>query len=598
MPTIAQLPGAAQALSNADLIPIDQNVGGTYTTGQTNLGSLVSLLAASNLLPVSMYSGAGAPTSVVGSVNGDAYLNTQTGDLWQFASGTWTMVGSLLGPAGAAGAQGPAGPSYSITAQPTVTSMAGTDLVGISQGGSDHTITLANLLDGETIDQGAAAAPASSTDTFWVGQGGSSMVVQSIGALWPWIAGQLPSYFLPVIEFVANATLDGSVHNGKLLICSQPITITAGGTMGSGFSCTVINVSAGTCNLSGFTTSSGSGTLSPGQSAIIYSAAYSVGIVYYAMIAGGASTPPSPPSTPIGLTVGTPTASIVPLSWTAPGSGGAPASYTVQYRVTGGSSWMQVSGISGTSYSVTGLSASTEYDFQVQAVNAGGMSAWTATTNATTAAGTAPGVPTGLSAGSPTSSSVTLSWTAPSLGGVGATYNVQYQVQGAGSWTTGPSTSSTSVTVMGFSASTTYNFEVQAVNGGLTSAWTASVSEATTAASNYLLTSGLYPSGSFTAGQGGIPVNVDDNSTAGEGNHTVPASVSFGWSTSNTTAPSSLTAAAGTSQSIPGETGRNIWYQWIGGPSTAGSYYFWAIAYDASGTQVGQYVSPTTFTFS
>ena len=150
----------------------------------------------------------------------------------------------------------------------------------------------------------------------------------------------------------------------------------------------------------------------------------------------------------------------------------------------------------------------------------------------------------------------------------------------------------------GLSASTTYNFEVQTVNGGLTSAWTASVSAATTAASNYLLTAGLYPSGSFTTGQGGIPVNVDDNSTASEGSHTVPASVSFGWSTSNTTAPSSLTVAAGTSESIPGETGRNIWYQWTTGPSIAGSYYFWAIAYNASGTQVAQYVSSSTFSFS
>jgi hypothetical protein len=597
MPTIAQLPAAAQALSNADLIPIDQNVSDTYTTGQTNLGSLLSLLAASNLMPVSMYSGTGAPTNAVGSVNGDAYLNIQNGDLWQLASGTWTTVGSLLGPAGAPGAEGPAGPSYSITEQSTVNSVAGTDLVGISQGGSDHTITLADMLGGQTINQGTAAAPASSTDTFWVGQGGTSMVVQSIGALWPWIVGQLPTYFLPAIEFVANATLDGSIHNGKLLICSQPVTITAGGTMGSGFSCTIINVSAGTCNLSGFTTSSGSGTLSPGQSAIIYSASYSTGTVRYAMIAGGASTPPSPPGTPVGLTAGTPTASTVPLSWTAPGSGGAPASYTVQYRVTGGGSWTQVSAISGTSYGVTGLPASTEYDFQVQAVNAGGVSGWTVTTNATTAAGTAPGVPTNLAAASPTSNSVTLSWTAPSVGGVGATYQVQYQVQGAGSWAAGPATSSTSVTMTGLSASTTYNFEVETVNGGLTSAWTASVSEATTAASNYLLTAGLYPSGSFIAGQGGIPVNVDDNSTVGEGSHTAPASVSFGWSTSNTTAPATLTAAAGTSQSIPGETSRNIWYQWIGGPSTAGSYYFWAIAYNASGTQVAQYVSSATFTF-
>jgi len=599
MPTIAQLPSAAQAPSTADFMPVDQNVSGTYTTGKITFGDLLSLLAASNMLPVSMYSGSGAPTSGTGSVNGDAYLNVQNGDLWQYSTGSgWTNVGSLLGPGGAAGAQGPAGPSYSISQQSTVTSMAGTDLVGISQGGADHTITLSNLLEGETIDQGSAAAPVSGSDTFWTGQGGSAMVVQSIGAVWTWLAKQLPLYPLPIVELISNTQLDPSVHNQRIVVCSQPITVTASSLLTSGFYCTLINVSSGTVNLSGFTTSSGSGTLSPGQSAILTSASYSGGTVRYAMIAGGASTPPSPPGTPTGLTAGTPTASTVPLSWTAPGSGGAPASYTVQYQVTGGSGWTQVSGISGTSYSVTGLAASTEYNFQVQAVNAGGSSAFTATSNATTAAGTTPGVPTNLTADSPTSSSIALSWTAPSVGGVGATYNVQYQVLGAGSWTAGPSTSSTNMTVTGLSASTTYNFQVQTSNGGLTSAWTSSVSEATTSASNYLLTGGVYPSGSFTAGQGGIPVNANDNSTSGDGSHTIPASVSFGWSTSNTTPPSSLTAAAGASQSIPGEVGQNIWYQWINGPSTAGAYYFWAIAYNSGGTQVAQYVSSSTFAFA
>ena len=601
MPTIAQLPGAAQAPSTADYIPVDQSVSGTHTTGKITLGDLLSLLAASNMLPVSMYSGTGAPTGGTGSVNGDGYVNVQNGDLWQYATGSgWTKAGSLLGPEGVAGSQGPAGPSYSITEQSTVTSMAGTDLLGISQGGADRTITLANALNGETINQGTPAQPVSTTDTFWTGQGGGTMVVQNFASVWSWIVRQFPGYFLPVVELTSNAQLDSSAHNGRLIICSQPITITAGGTMGSGFQCTIINVSSGTCNLSGFTaTSSGGGTLTPGQSAIIYTAAYSLGVLSYAMIAGGAATAPSPPGTPTALTTGVPTSSAVPLSWTAPGTGGSPSSYTVQYRVTGGSTWTQISGISSTSYTVTGLAASTQYDFQVQAVNAGGVSAWTATANGTTAEGTAPGTPTGLTAGSATSNSIALSWTAPASGGSGASYNVQYQLQSGGSWTQISGISGTSYTVTGLASSTAYNFQVQAVNGGLTSSWTSTVVGTTIAPSNYDLTwtgtmnTNIPLSGStFTPSQGAIVAQVNDNSASGDGNHTVPAAVYFAWSASNTTMPT-----AGYISTVQyTNNGHNLWVQYINAPASAGSYYLWAIAENSSGAVVATYVWPNPCT--
>jgi Fibronectin type III domain len=607
MPTIAQLPDAAQTPSTADYIPVDQNVSGSYATGKITLGALLSLLAASSMLPASMYSGTGAPTGGIGSVNGDSYVNVANGDLWQYATESgWTKVGSLVGPAGAAGAQGPAGPSYSITEQPTVTSMAGTDLLGISQGGADHTITLANALNGETIDQGTAAQPVSTTDIFWTGQGGSTMLVQNFAAVWAWIVRQFPGYFLPVVELTANTQLDSSVHNGRLIICSQPITISSSGLMGSGFQCTIVNVSSGTCNLSGFTTSSSNSTLTPGQSAIIYTGAYSLGTVSYAMIAGGASTPPSPPGTPTGLTAGAPTASAVPLSWTAPGTGGAPASYTLQYQVQGGTSWTQISGISGTSCTVTGLAASTIYNFQLQAVNAGGSSAFTATTSATTAAGIAPGVPTGLTAGSPTSNSVALSWTAPSVGGNGATYNVQYQWQSGGSWTQISGISGTSYTVTGLAASTTYDFEVQTVNGGLTSAWTSAVSEATTAAGNYLLTyTGTeynnvpQSGGTYSASQGGIIAQININTSSADGSYSAPAAVYFAWGTSGSTYPTSSEAAGGY-QSTESYTynSHNLMVQYINAPSSTGTYYLWAIAVNSGGSVVATYVWPATFTIT
>ena len=113
------------------------------------------------------------------------------------------------------------------------------------------------------------------------------------------------------------------------------------------------------------------------------------GLSGYSTTVTGTTAAPSiaAPGSPSGLTVGTPTATAVPLTWTAPTTGGTVATYSVQYRVTSvGGSWTSVTGIATASTTVTGLTASTQYDFQVAAVNAGGTSAYTATTTGTTAA--------------------------------------------------------------------------------------------------------------------------------------------------------------------------------------------------------------------
>jgi hypothetical protein len=55
------------------------------------------------------YEGAGAPSSGTGA-DGDFYLNTANGDVYQKASGAWgTAVGNIAGPQGAQGATGPQG---------------------------------------------------------------------------------------------------------------------------------------------------------------------------------------------------------------------------------------------------------------------------------------------------------------------------------------------------------------------------------------------------------------------------------------------------------------------------------------------------------
>ena len=76
------------------------------------------------------------------------------------------------------------------------------------------------------------------------------------------------------------------------------------------------------------------------------------------------AAPTQPPGQVTGLAASNPTASTVALAWTAPSTGGAVGSYTVQYRTTGGTGWnVAASGVVTTAYTVTALAASTGYDF-------------------------------------------------------------------------------------------------------------------------------------------------------------------------------------------------------------------------------------------
>ncbi|WP_351226061.1 glycoside hydrolase family 18 protein [Streptomyces sp. NPDC002133] len=99
---------------------------------------------------------------------------------------------------------------------------------------------------------------------------------------------------------------------------------------------------------------------------------------------GGGDPDPVVPPAPGGLAVGSVTSSSVALSWN--GASGA-TGYNV-YR-----NGAKVQSVSGTSATVTGLAASTSYQFQVSATNAAGESAKSAAVTATTSAGGNPGNP-------------------------------------------------------------------------------------------------------------------------------------------------------------------------------------------------------------
>jgi Fibronectin type III domain len=424
MPTISQLPIAVEVTA-ADEIPVSQ-AGVTHSVsigtllastqpaiisdpstllGRISLGAGgpetvtvgTGLLLNGGTLAASAFNPSGLPQRTTLSLSDNAMLNSN-GTLAQlplsslrglFSAGANINI-DATGKISSTVTTGGTSNTYSITSLVPVTSIASGDLVGISQGGADHTITYTNLLDGLTIDLAQPAVPASDTDTLWVAQGSSTMLRQTFAAIWSWLTSRQPTYRLPVVEIIANTNLDGTIHNGRILICSQPVTLTPVPlNMGSGFYCDIINLSSGNVTLgSGVITSSGSASLQSGQAAIMRVAAYSGGTVVFASLAAssaGGSSAPAIPGQVTGLSASNPTSSGVTLNWSAPSSGDAVSSYTVQYRVTGTTTWSTfATGVTATNASATGLTASTAYDFQVYALNGGGAGPLSATASAST----------------------------------------------------------------------------------------------------------------------------------------------------------------------------------------------------------------------
>jgi cellulose 1,4-beta-cellobiosidase len=200
-----------------------------------------------------------------------------------------------------------------------------------------------------------------------------------------------------------------------------------------------------------------------------------------------------PPLSPTGLTA-TPGHQQVTLSWTA--SSGA-TSYTVKRGTASSGPFTTVTTLTGTTYTLTGLTNGTTYYFVVSASNGNGESA---NSSAVSAIPGAPvlGAPTGLLATAASSSQINLSWT----GVADATgYNL-YRSTSPGVAITaanrvGTSTT-TSFTDTGLLPSTTYYYKATALKVSLESAASNEVS-ATTRAVNTGAFSVLYRDGDNNA---------------------------------------------------------------------------------------------------
>lgn len=414
MTTIAQLP-AASAVGVGDLVPVSQ-AGLVYSVsiGQLTGGlqPVISLAAGALLGRVSIGAGepeavaigaglalasgmleangadhAGFPVQAALALDDDLVINGIAGPgllkatalRGLFSAGNGIAIdgdgviavtaGSIAGPAGPqgqagpqgpAGVAGPAGPAgLGLTAPAvgnSVSAVGATDYVPLWQNGALAWIPYGQLVAGQTIDQLPAAAPAADGDELLVAQGGNALSVQSFGSIWSYVRGKLPGVLAGVVELAGNTVLDSTVHNNKLLVASAPLTLSANfENMGSGFNCTLINLSAGTVTMgTGISSGSGGVMLPPGAQTSLLGISYSGGsLVWWSGIIPNAPT----------ITVGAITPLVANTAFIVSGGIFNDAPLALDYSIDGGATWNAAASpvISSNAYSFTmpGLVAGT-----------------------------------------------------------------------------------------------------------------------------------------------------------------------------------------------------------------------------------------------
>jgi hypothetical protein len=278
------------------------------------------------------------------------------------------------------------------------------------------------------------------------------------------------------------------------------------------------------------------------------------------------------------------------VTWVGPAidtSHGAATSFNLRFRVSGMGSWVTVPGVVSP-HILTGLGADLAYDVAIQAADIAGTSAWSEFSTATTATA-APNAPAMVSAAPPpdgTADKLTVTWSPASVDsnhGAAISYNIRNSPTGAGSWSTATGVTSPHV-ITGLLGATEIDVEVQAVNSGGASAWSAVTTGttwgATVAPSNW----GVAPTQTHSAI---VMPNGGANMTAIAAPTAVTGAV-LAWSTSALTIPiTGLITAYGDGQA-------NGWGMWFNNPDTPGTWYLWMLARNGSNIIGANVTGPIT----
>ena len=178
-------------------------------------------------------------------------------------------------------------------------------------------------------------------------------------------------------------------------------------------------------------------------------------------------TPPQPPTAPTNLTASAVSTNQINLSWTASTANVPITGYLVYRENPGSSTFVQVGTTSGaTTYSDTGLTASSTYNYEVQATDSAGNSPFSNVATATTQAAQPPTAPTNLTASAVSSSQIGLSWTASTANAPITGYLVYRENPGSTTFVQVGTTNggTTSYTDSGLTTGSTYSYEVQATD--------------------------------------------------------------------------------------------------------------------------------------
>src|SRR5450631_2372705 len=192
----------------------------------------------------------------------------------------------------------------------------------------------------------------------------------------------------------------------------------------------------------------------------------------------------SPPTAPGNLTATAASTTQINLSWTASTSTVGLANYVVQ-RCQGAAcvNYVTIASPTAISYADTALSPGTSYRYQVQAVDtAQNSSSFSSATSATTSA-LPPTAPGNLTATAASTTQINLSWTA-STSTIGLANYVVQRCQGAAcvNFVTISSPTATIYADTALSPSTSYRYQVQAVDTAQNSSPFSSATSATTSA--------------------------------------------------------------------------------------------------------------------
>ena len=214
-----------------------------------------------------------------------------------------------------------------------------------------------------------AASPAAAPDEFIALQSGGA-ALQTNSGLWSYIAAQIPGLRQPVVLLTGNTVLDGSVHNGAILVCEAAITISPAAdfsSLSSGFYCTIVNMSGSAVTFASSIVTTGGSTLAAGSAATVAAFSYSGGNVVFANLGGTGGSSVATPGLTIGVSSSSVTTggSISVVGQVVPGATAVQVSLGTSATVAPSSGWASAT-VSGTAVTAS-IAATTAGTFYVWA---------------------------------------------------------------------------------------------------------------------------------------------------------------------------------------------------------------------------------------